>query len=777
MEDALNATTVRGAGARTRGRASASGGGWARGRRGERARPAPDQGSADLDAALAELGLSQKASWYTSAALYGGGGVLVTIVDALQPALFPPGLLYLAMVAMSMGAICLFAARRHERWRRVGPWATHARLVTGLAIWVAGTIILGDRAVVFTLIPLFTILTPCYLCPLSYALFYAFGATAVVVLMVLTGGEPDRTAHALISGTVFVGIAASLSITRRRTRALAQRNRQLAFTDPLTGIANMRALRERIGSDRASGERTSAPFALFVMDLDNFKEVNDHFDHSFGDRVLCAVAAALEGTLEPGDLAIRRGGDEFAVFVPDPGDRDLDALAAHLQEAIVQARLLTCPGVTPSGGVAWVRTRPGEELASTIERADDALHRVKAAARARRMAGEDAPAATPAPRDRDAPCAGAQLPPGQAESASAARARAWRVPARWLVRTVSGADPDWGFTALALLPAAAGVALVSLTGMAAPLSAATGGAVAAGVAALALIALVAGRGRVRRSWLHLVWAALFGLLVVAIAEAGRAGTVLLDLLPGFAVFAVLVFRGRAALLEIVSALVAYGAFANAGGYPYAVTRTVATAAVVAIMAGVVARLRVVTVRFARRNRELSEVDSLTGLANLRALRDRVVDAVECAHSKGSRPLVLAIDLDHFKQVNDNHSHSVGDRVLVAVARAVSQCVRVDELVARRGGDEFAVVLEDARTADVDAIRGRIAAAIENARTRVCPDVPHTASIACVPWVPGEAPARWLERADVALHEAKLDAHACARGPLAAPAHTPIAAAG
>ena len=85
----------------------------------------------------------------------------------------------------------------------------------------------------------------------------------------------------------------------------------------------------------------------------------------------------------------------------------------------------------------------------------------------------------------------------------------------------------------------------------------------------------------------------------------------------------------------------------------------------------------------------------TGVGNVRALRHRVSGVIERAGSTGLHPALVAIDLDRFKQVNDLYSHSTGDQVLVAVARAVSDHVQIEELVARRGGDEFVVVLRDA----------------------------------------------------------------------------------
>jgi diguanylate cyclase (GGDEF)-like protein len=183
---------------------------------------------------------------------------------------------------------------------------------------------------------------------------------------------------------------------------------------------------------------------------------------------------------------------------------------------------------------------------------------------------------------------------------------------------------------------------------------------------------------------------------------------------------------------------------------------VITSVVIAGVGSVVAKLRLVTIRFARTNSELSELDALTGVGNVRALRGRVADVIERASSQQLHPALVAIDLDEFKQVNDVHSHSTGDLVLIAVARAVSECVRVDELVARRGGDEFVVVLNDADSQYTDTVVGRIGDAIVKARTRICQDLRPSASVTSVSWRPGEGPEELLREIDIALHGKKLE---------------------
>ncbi len=221
----------------------------------------------------------------------------------------------------------------------------------------------------------------------------------------------------------------------------------------------------------------------------------------------------------------------------------------------------------------------------------------------------------------------------------------------------------------------------------------------------------------------------------------------------------LIFKARTAALYLLLGQGMYGAFAIGAGFDQGVARTVVTTVVVAVVGGLVSKLRLVTVSLARTNSELSELDALTGVGNLRALRDRVSDVVERAPSRQLNPLAVAIDLDEFKQVNDVYSHTTGDQVLVAVARTVSERVRIDALVARRGGDEFVVVLDDADPQYTAAVVQRIDDAIVRARRRICPDLRPTASVASVQWQPGETAVDFLHEVDVALHHKKAESHA------------------
>jgi diguanylate cyclase len=147
--------------------------------------------------------------------------------------------------------------------------------------------------------------------------------------------------------------------------------------------------------------------------------------------------------------------------------------------------------------------------------------------------------------------------------------------------------------------------------------------------------------------------------------------------------------------------------------------------------------------------DLAMQDDLTGLANRRHFEQGVRAALA-----GGRPRVVLLDLDGFKAVNDDLGHSVGDRLLVVLARRLALAVHGDSLVARMGGDEFAVLLPDATAADVEVVVDRLGGALREPIVAGRHELLIAASIGSADGAGTDDPYEVLRRADVAMYAAK-----------------------
>jgi two-component system cell cycle response regulator len=147
---------------------------------------------------------------------------------------------------------------------------------------------------------------------------------------------------------------------------------------------------------------------------------------------------------------------------------------------------------------------------------------------------------------------------------------------------------------------------------------------------------------------------------------------------------------------------------------------------------------------------LATTDPLTGVFNRRAFFEAAQEA--CAKAAGSALSAIMFDIDHFKRINDQHGHDVGDDVICAVARAAAA---EHPIVGRLGGEEFALLLEGRLLADAVAIAERLRANL--ADMRLAADdrtVMLTCSFGVSEWQPGDTIDLILKRADVALYAAK-----------------------
>ena len=179
---------------------------------------------------------------------------------------------------------------------------------------------------------------------------------------------------------------AVVSLENARLHRVAERR---ARVDSLTGLANRRRADEALEDELARSERLGDPTGLILLDVDDFKAVNDRYGHPTGDEVLRAVATTLKEAVRQIDVAARWGGEEFAVVLPATGLDGAAQLAERLRTALAERDVAGPDGqtlrVTASFGVA--SSLPGSTPERLVETADDALYRAKRAGKNRVYAG------------------------------------------------------------------------------------------------------------------------------------------------------------------------------------------------------------------------------------------------------------------------------------------------------------------------------------------------------------------------------------------------------
>lgn len=166
-------------------------------------------------------------------------------------------------------------------------------------------------------------------------------------------------------------------------KELELRLTRLATTDELTGLLNRRAGEAALDSEIELSSRNGRPLSMLLLDIDQFKQINDTLGHDVGDQVLAAVGRYLRLATRAGDRAIRWGGEEFAVLLPDTDRSGAREQAAQLLAGMSRLAAGTEPVEQISASVGIVSLRPQETARQLMKRADALMYRAKAAGRAR----------------------------------------------------------------------------------------------------------------------------------------------------------------------------------------------------------------------------------------------------------------------------------------------------------------------------------------------------------------------------------------------------------
>lgn len=211
---------------------------------------------------------------------------------------------------------------------------------------------------------------------LHHALALSFLLCAVVGAIespiYLSSGAPHNWAEVLnlVASVIALTGSGGLLVTVHQER-ISRQHKQNALTDPLTGLANRRALFELY-------ENNTMPVntAVVVLDLDEFKTLNDTYGHAVGDAVLKRFATLLSNLGEPGDMAFRLGGEEFVLVLPNRSINQATAVAERVRAATakldidIDGLIVKC---TVSAGLA-VAERPGKSFDTILRKADNALY-------------------------------------------------------------------------------------------------------------------------------------------------------------------------------------------------------------------------------------------------------------------------------------------------------------------------------------------------------------------------------------------------------------------
>ena len=205
--------------------------------------------------------------------------------------------------------------------------------------------------------------------------------------MVAYQGDMARVADAISRGDLTAEIEPksehdvfghAFSRMRAALRRQVDELERVALFDSLTGLPNRALLRDRLRQAVRTGRRRKQPFALLLLDLDRFKEVNDTFGHDKGDELLEEAARRLGGCLREADTLARLGGDEFAVLIPDADAAAAVAVADRMTAALRRTFVLDAHGVEVTGSIGIVVCpEHAKDVDTLIRRADVAMYQAK----------------------------------------------------------------------------------------------------------------------------------------------------------------------------------------------------------------------------------------------------------------------------------------------------------------------------------------------------------------------------------------------------------------
>ena len=224
--------------------------------------------------------------------------------------------------------------------------------------------------------------SPFYLVPISFFAWFIGKYAGLAITSASLGTayfiRLSQIPHVSAYWNLFILFVLYLSSTLMiaQLKRLYDSERTLSRIDPLTKVANRRALFEAAAQAKSFSDRQNAPLSLAYTDIDEFKQLNDRLGHNTGDKVLAVTAAVIQKALRPTDIVARIGGDEFAILLPatdgTSAARILERVRLELDYAMGQHSW----AVTFSVGIASF-SPPLASVPEMLQKADEVMYSVK----------------------------------------------------------------------------------------------------------------------------------------------------------------------------------------------------------------------------------------------------------------------------------------------------------------------------------------------------------------------------------------------------------------
>lgn len=322
----------------------------------------------------------------TFAYLFAIGATLALLMLVIPSSahVYPPGVIMAATLAYGCAAVFVVG------YDRLPVWFFHVALDVTILLIGAGAVSAGSELVIpFATMYFWSAMTAFSFFERRYAIAHVTFIGLVFAIVLALREQPDAAAMqwTMLMGAIFVA-GLVVGLLRARLEALVSMLGDAALTDSLTGLANRRAFQDRFDAAFAAAQRQQQPLGIVCLDLDFFKSVNDHFGHEAGDRVLRKVADVLQRSVRRSDTAVRLGGEEFVILVPDTDEHGAYVLAERIRMAVRQSFEDGKYRVTASCGVAGF-PRHAAAQRELLQLADRALYAAKELGRNRSVMYSD----------------------------------------------------------------------------------------------------------------------------------------------------------------------------------------------------------------------------------------------------------------------------------------------------------------------------------------------------------------------------------------------------